>query len=72
MKIDPRHLEMLAAIVDHGGVTEGANALGKTQPSVSRSESELEKRLGVELFESNKRPLRPTEFCTRAYLLFVS
>lgn len=63
MRIDPRHLEMLAAIVDHGGVTEGANALGKTQPSVSRSLSELEKRLGVSLFESKKRPLRPTEFC---------
>lgn len=63
MRIDPRHLEMLAAIVDHGGVTEGANALGKTQPSVSRSVSELEKRLGVSLFESKKRPLRPTEFC---------
>lgn len=63
MKIDPRHLEMLTAIVTHGGVTEGANALGKTQPSVSRSISELEKRLGVRLFESKTRPLRPTEFC---------
>jgi DNA-binding transcriptional LysR family regulator len=65
MKIDPRHLEMLTAIVTHGGVTEGANALGKTQPSVSRSISELEKRLGVRLFESRKRPLRPTEFCNQ-------
>lgn len=65
MKIDPRHLEMLAAIVDHGGVTEAANALSKTQPSVSRSISEIEKRLGVKLFESKKRPLRPTEFCVQ-------
>lgn len=63
MKIDPRHLEMLAAIVDHGGVTEAAAVLGKTQPSLSRTISELEKRLGVSLFESQKRPLRPTEFC---------
>ncbi|MEM7290903.1 MAG: LysR family transcriptional regulator, partial [Pseudomonadota bacterium] len=38
---------------------------GKTQPSVSRSLSELEKRLGVSLFESKKRPLRPTEFCVQ-------
>ncbi|MEO1746662.1 MAG: LysR family transcriptional regulator, partial [Pseudomonadota bacterium] len=37
MKMDPRHLEILAAIVDEGGLTEGAVALGKTQPSVSRT-----------------------------------
>lgn len=63
MKLDPRHLELLAAIVDRGGLTEGAQALGKTQPSVSRTVAQLEARLGVELFESKKRPLRPTEFC---------
>lgn len=63
MKIDPRHLEMLAAIVEHGGLTEGANALGKTQPSLSRTINQLEGRLGVELFERNRKPLQPTEFC---------
>ena len=63
MKIDPRHLEIVAAIVDHGGLTEGAAALGKSQPSVSRSLSMLEDRLGVTLFEPNRRPLKPTEFC---------
>lgn len=63
MKIDPRHLEMLAAIVDHGGLTEGAFALGKTQPGVSRTLNQLEERLGVPLFASNRRPLQPTEFC---------
>ena len=63
MKIDPQHLEILAAIVDNGGLTEGASALGKSQPSVSRSLSLLEKRLGADLFEPGKRPLQPTEFC---------
>ena len=63
MKIDPRHLEILAAIVDGGGLTEGASALGKSQPSVSRSLTMLEQRLGVKLFEPNRRPLQPTEFC---------
>lgn len=65
MKLDPRHLEILAAIVDHGGLTEGALALGKSQPSVSRSLSMLEDRLGIALFEANRRPLVPTEFCLR-------
>lgn len=63
MKIDPRHLEMLAAIVDTGGLTEGAHALGKSQPSVSRSLSLLEERLGLPLFEPGRRPLQPTEYC---------
>lgn len=61
MKIDPRHLEMLAAIVDHGGLSEGAEQLGRTQPSVSRTLTDLEKRLGQPLFEPRKRPLQPTE-----------
>ena len=54
---------MLSAIVDHNGLSGGARALGKTQPSVSRAVGQLEQRLGVKLFESNRRPLRPTDFC---------
>lgn len=54
---------MLAAIVDNKGLSGGARALGKTQPSISRAVSQLESRLGVKLFEDNRRPLRPTEFC---------
>lgn len=63
MKLDPRHLEILAAIVEHGGLTEGAAALNKSQPSVSRSLAMLEDRLGLALFEAGRRPLRPTEIC---------
>ena len=61
MKLDPRHLEMLYAIVEKGGLTEGAEMLGKSQPSVSRSLSQLESRIGIALFEPDRRPLRPTE-----------
>ncbi len=61
MKLDPRHLELLFAIVERGGVTGGAELLGKSQPSVSRSLSMLEQRVGSPLFEPGKRPLRPTE-----------
>ena len=63
MKIDPRHLEILAAIISEGGLVEGANHLGKSQPSVSRSLSLLEQRVGAPLFEKGRRPLRPTELC---------
>jgi len=61
MKLDPRHLEMLYAIVEKGGLTEGAAMLGKSQPSLSRSLSQLEDRIGAALFEPDRRPLRPTE-----------
>lgn len=61
MKIDSEHLEILAVIVEKGGLTEGAEALGKSQPSVSRSMSMLEERIGMPLFEAGRRPLRPTE-----------
>ncbi|MEO9904015.1 LysR family transcriptional regulator [Nisaea sp.] len=60
MKFDPRHLEILAAIVEAGGLTEGAAMLGKSQPSVSRSIAFLESRIGQRLFEPKRRPLRPT------------
>lgn len=61
MKIDPRHLEMLFSIVERGGLTEGAEAIGKSQPSVSRSLAMLEDRVGAPLFVPGKRPLQPTE-----------
>jgi DNA-binding transcriptional LysR family regulator len=61
MKIDPRLLEILSAIVDHGGLTEGAAALGKAQPSLSRSVAQLEARIGSPLFLPGRRPLQPTE-----------
>lgn len=61
MKIDSEHLEILSMIVEKGGLTEGADALGKSQPSVSRTMALLEDRVGAPLFEPGKRPLRPTE-----------
>lgn len=60
MKIDERHLVQLAAVVQTGGVTEGAALLGLTQPAVSRTLSMLEKRLGETLFVKGRRPLQPT------------
>ncbi|MEM7288903.1 MAG: LysR family transcriptional regulator, partial [Pseudomonadota bacterium] len=61
MKIDATHLEILAAIVDAGSLGEGAERLGKSQPSVSRTMSIFEERVGEPLFVRGERPLRPTE-----------
>jgi DNA-binding transcriptional LysR family regulator len=63
MKLDPSHLHILHAIIEAGGLSEGARAVNKSQPSVSRTIASLEARLGFRLFEKSKRPLRPTEPC---------
>ncbi|MBC7737624.1 MAG: LysR family transcriptional regulator, partial [Candidatus Saccharibacteria bacterium] len=63
MKIEPNHLTILAAIIDAGGLGEGAVTVGKSQPSLSRTVALLEARLGTKLFEAGKKPLRPTELC---------
>ncbi len=60
MKIDERHLVQLAAVVDAGGVTEGAALLGTSQPAISRTLSMLEKRIGEPLFVPGRKPLQPT------------
>jgi DNA-binding transcriptional LysR family regulator len=60
MKMNERHLMQLAAVLDCGGVSEGAALLGMTQPAVSRSLSMLEARVGEPLFIKGRRPLQPT------------
>ncbi|NCO87224.1 MAG: LysR family transcriptional regulator [Rhodobacterales bacterium] len=60
MKFEERHLAQLAAVVEAGGVTEGAALVGLSQPAVSRTLSTMEKRLGEPLFEAGRRPLVPT------------
>jgi DNA-binding transcriptional LysR family regulator len=60
MKLDERHLIQLAAVVQAGGVTEGAAAIGLSQPAISRTIGMLERRLGEPLFVRGRRPLVPT------------
>lgn len=60
MKLNEHHLMQLAAVLDAGGVTEGAAMLGMTQPAVSRSLSKLEARVGESLFLKGRRPLQAT------------
>lgn len=61
MKIDPRHLQQLATIIEAGTFNEAAARLKTTQPALSRMISTLEMRIGAPLFERSRRPLAPTE-----------
>ena len=50
MKLNERHLMELAAVLDAGGVSEGAAMLGLARPTVSRSLAMLQARVGEQLF----------------------
>src|SRR5258705_6203756 len=60
MKLDERHLAQLAAVVQAGGVTEGAALIGMTQSALSRTLAMLERRIGEPLLLKGRRPLQPT------------
>jgi DNA-binding transcriptional LysR family regulator len=60
MKLNESHLMQLAAVLDSGSVSAGAQSLGLTQPAVSRSLAMLEARIGEPLFVKGKRPLQAT------------
>lgn len=58
--MDLRLVEYFVAVVDHGGVTKAANALYIAQPSLSQAIRNLEKELGVELFDRSGRQMTLT------------
>lgn len=51
MPIETRHLRLLSAIVDEGGVTRAAARLHQTQPALSHQLQNAEEQLGARLFE---------------------
>lgn len=59
MSIDLRALQYVVAVADEGGFQSAADRLGMAQPPLSRKIADLEKDLGVRLFE--RRPTRLTE-----------
>ena len=58
--MDRRHLEVFVAVVEHGGVSAAADALGCAQPTVSIALASLERELGLPLFHRMARGVRPT------------
>src|SRR6478736_4713254 len=58
--MDLRQLTYVLAVIDEGGFTAAAKALGIAQPSLSQSVRGLENELGVELFHRVGRSVAPT------------
>ncbi|MCP3803175.1 LysR family transcriptional regulator [Allokutzneria sp. A3M-2-11 16] len=60
MNVEVRHLKALAAIGDEGTITDAALALRVSQPALSRTLDQLERRLGTRLVERTTRSLALT------------
>ncbi|WP_413759921.1 LysR family transcriptional regulator [Streptomyces sp. MMBL 11-3] len=60
MDLELRQLRCLVAIVDEGGFTDAAIALGVSQAAVSRTLASLERALGVRLLRRTSRQVTPT------------
>lgn len=56
----PRHLIQFATIIEHQSFSVAADALGTTQPGLSRIVADLERRLNVKLLAQRRRPVIPT------------
>ncbi|MFJ9342260.1 LysR substrate-binding domain-containing protein [Streptomyces sp. NPDC101733] len=57
-----RHLTLLVAIVQHGGVARAAETLHLTQPAATRTLRELEAIADLPLFVREPRGMRPTVY----------
>ena len=55
-ELELRHLRALLAVVEHGGYTRAARALGLAQSTVSESVLALERILGTPVLDRAKRP----------------
>lgn len=63
--ITARQLQALAAAVDAGGFGPAARLVGMTRATIQRAARELERRIGVPLFEATSHGLRPTREALR-------
>jgi DNA-binding transcriptional LysR family regulator len=58
-------LQALAAVAEHGGFGAAARVTGIVRPSLHRAARQLERRLGVTLFETTTFGVRPTREAER-------
>src|SRR4051812_27893166 len=55
-------LNVLVTVVQAGSMGKAARRLNISQPAISRSIAELERALGVRLFDRHRQGIKPTEY----------
>src|SRR5512139_496959 len=61
MSFELRHLRYVVAVANHSSLGRAAEALGMTQPALTRSLQTLEHQVGVPLFTRSKTGMVPTD-----------
>lgn len=61
-RVSIRQLRLILAIVEGGSMVRAAEAVGLTQPAVTRAVRDLERDLGVDLFVRGNRGVTPTVY----------
>ena len=64
------HMREFVAIRDEGNFSRAARSLFMTQPALSRHVQEMERELGVRLFDRDRHSVTLTEAGERAYKAF--
>ena len=65
MKIDD--IDAFVEVIRCQSISHAAESLQLTQPAITRRVQNFEQALGVELFDRNTKPLKPTLIGTRVY-----
>lgn len=65
MKIDD--IDAFVAVIRCQSISHAAESLDLTQPAITRRVQNFEQALGVELFDRNTKPLKPTAMGTQVY-----
>lgn len=65
--MDLKHLRYFIAVADHNSITKAAEAINLTQPAVTIGIRELEKEVGVPLFDRLPRGMRLNRFGEALY-----
>ncbi|MBA1290359.1 LysR family transcriptional regulator [Pseudomonas japonica] len=65
MKTDD--IDAFVAVVRCQSISQAADSLALTQPAITRRVQNLEQALGVELFDRNTKPLKPTAIGMQVY-----
>ncbi|HXR02205.1 MAG TPA: LysR family transcriptional regulator [Pseudomonas sp.] len=65
MKIDD--IDAFVAVIRCQSISHAAESLALTQPAITRRVQNFEQALGVELFDRNTKPLKPTAMGTQVY-----
>lgn len=60
MDLELRHLQVVVAVAEHGGYTAAAEQMHLAQSSLSRTVQDVERRVGVPLFDRSTRLVVPT------------